>query len=69
VPSFVKTHDKEFFYKYTRADRALEIVDTLTVWWCSPLLFNDPFDTQISLRYGFSFDTVPEVLAGRIERI
>src|SRR5262249_50696881 len=53
----------------TRAERALEIFDRLTVWWCSPLLFNDPFDTQMSLRYGFSFDAVPEVLAARIERM
>jgi hypothetical protein len=69
VPSFVKTHNREFFYKYTRAERALEIFDRLTVWWCSPLLFNDPFDTQMRLRYGFSFDAVPELLAARIERM
>jgi hypothetical protein len=32
-------------------------------------MFNDPFDTQTGLRYGFSFDAVPEVLAARIEQM
>jgi len=37
---------------------------------CSSVYFFSKgyFDTQISLRYGFSFDTVPEGLAARIER-
>ena len=63
-----KTHDKEFFYKYVTSDTALRILSDLTVRWSSPLLFNDPFDTQMELRQGFEADNFELLLWQEIER-
>jgi len=65
----MKTHDKEFFYKYTTADTAKKILQNLNVRWSSPVLFNDPFDTQIDLSMGFSFDDISQPLAERFNKL
>jgi hypothetical protein len=44
-----KSHDKEYFYKYVTADVAKNILNTLQVKCSSPVLFNDPFDSQIEI--------------------
>lgn len=46
-----KTHDRDYFYKYVTADVAKIILDTLQVKCSSPLLFNDPFDSQIEIQH------------------
>jgi hypothetical protein len=43
---FKPIHNKKFFCKYVAADVAIKILSELKVKWSSPLLFNDPFDTQ-----------------------
>jgi hypothetical protein len=65
----MKTHDREFFYKYTSAHRGLDVLTNLTVWWCSPLLFNDPFDTHFSLNYGFPLDAFADAMASRVQQL
>ena len=49
-----KTHNKEFFYKYVTADVAKDILTSLRVKCSSPLLFNDPFDSQIEIKHDAS---------------
>ena len=47
-------HDNKFFYKYVTAETALEILKNQTFKYSSPVTFNDPFDMQTKLHYGFS---------------
>jgi hypothetical protein len=48
-----KTHDRDTFYKYRTAADTIGIISNLQVCCSSPILFNDPFDTLIELRFGF----------------
>jgi hypothetical protein len=41
----------EYFYKYVIADVAKLILENLQVKCSSPLLFNDPFDSQIVIQH------------------
>lgn len=50
----VKTHDREVFYKYLRPRDAIRVLEQLAIGWPSPLRFNDPFDTQLTIRVGFA---------------
>ena len=43
------TDDREFFYTYASSDNAKAILRNCSVRWSSPLLFNDPFETQFDL--------------------
>lgn len=63
----MKTHDREFFFKYTSATAAHAILTTLSVRWSSPLLFNDPFDTQLDFNPGLDASRLPDLLLSRIE--
>ncbi len=40
----LRLHDREYFYKYTKADAAMAIIKTRSLRWSSPLIFNDAFD-------------------------
>jgi hypothetical protein len=46
-----KYHDKACFYKYVTSDVAKIILNTLKVKCSSPILFNDPFDSQIEIQH------------------
>jgi DUF2971 family protein len=65
----VKTHDRDFFFKYMRADSGLTLLTSSTARWSCPLLFNDPFDTRFSVRIGFPPSDLPKALRPRIERL
>jgi hypothetical protein len=41
----------------------------LKVRWSSPLLFNDPFDTQFEIRYGFNFEELLSSLSKEMGKI
>lgn len=43
--------DKSYFCKYVTADVAKKILNDLQVKCSSPLLFNDPFDSQIEIQH------------------
>jgi hypothetical protein len=47
----MKARDREYFYKYVTADVAKTILETLKVKLSSPLLFNDPFDSQLEINH------------------
>lgn len=55
-----KHHERDFFFKYTSYNTAKIILRDLTYRWSSPLLFNDPFDTQMELRNGLDTEN-PEL--------
>ncbi len=65
----VKTHDREFFCKHVTASTAKKILQNLQVLWSSPLLFNDPFDTQFDLNFGFSLDELPATFLKEVEKL
>jgi hypothetical protein len=67
--TMTKTHDRDFFYKYTTASTAKLILNGLTVRWRSPAVFNDPFDTHLTLRFGFEPDEFPEPMARAFEEM
>jgi len=46
----MKAHNRDYFVKYLTSNTAKRILESLQVKWSSPLLFNDPFDTQIEFR-------------------
>src|ERR1041384_3877315 len=47
-----KSHDHPAFYKYRNAQGAIRLLRDLQLAWVSPLRFDDPFDTQIEIRFG-----------------
>lgn len=47
----LKCHNRDCFYKYVTADVAVNILSNLQVKCSSPLLFNDPFDSQMEIQY------------------
>lgn len=62
-------HDKTKFFKYTSAPTAIRILDTATVRYSSPLLFNDPFDIQSGLHFDFDIEAFPDKLLIRIKQL
>lgn len=46
-----RLHNRDFFYKYTTVNVAKKILNDLQVKYSSPLLFNDPFDSQIEIQH------------------
>lgn len=39
----------EYFYKYMRAENAIKLLESKTLWFSSPKNFNDPFDCNVDL--------------------
>lgn len=65
----MKTHNRDYFVKYMTSDTAKKVIDSLQVRWSSPLLFNDPFDTQFSLRFDFKDIEFEKALKAEIIKI
>ena len=59
-------HDRKYFYKYLPAETALKILQTRTLKYSSPALFNDPFDSQSKMQFGFE---IPEFVGAFSARI
>jgi hypothetical protein len=61
----IKFHDREYFYKYMKAEIAKKTLLDLKVLLRSPLTFNDPFDSQIDIRCDVSSgEELVEKIAG-----
>lgn len=69
MTGFVPLHDKEHFYKYYNAEATKLVLRNLAVKWSSPALFNDPFDLQINLDFGFDLDEVDKFFYEETSRI
>ena len=62
-------HNAERFFKYASASTALKILETSTVRYSSPLLFNDPFDVQSGLQFDFDIQSLPDRIFSRLEKL
>lgn len=63
------SHNREFFYKYLTAETALKILENRTLRYSSPVLFNDPFDTQTRVGYGFEMVDFMEAFTDELYRL
>jgi hypothetical protein len=57
------------FYKYMKPDTALAVLESRTVRFSTPLLFNDPFDVQSGLHFEFDLDSLHDKVLDRIEAL
>lgn len=55
-------HDKQHFFKYCTSNTLKQILKNRTLKWSSPTIFNDPFDIQTDLRFGFEMEDLKEPL-------
>ena len=62
-------HNKERFFKYTTAETLVTILETSTVRYSSPLLFNDPFDAQTGLHFDFDIQLFPGKVLSHIKSL
>ncbi len=47
----VKIHDRDYFYKYTTSETAIAVLRNKQIHLRSPIYFNDPFDSRITLGF------------------
>lgn len=62
-------HDRRFFYKYSTSETALLILENRKLRYSSPVFFNDPFDVQTTLDYGFTLLDLNEALQKELDRL
>jgi hypothetical protein len=62
-------HNQPYFYKYTSINTAKKILIGRKFRYSSPLLFNDPFDTQTELLFDYEIDSFPLKLFDEIEKL
>lgn len=60
-------HNKQFFYKYVSARTALLILQNKKLKYSSPLTFNDPFDVQTKIDYGFELTDLFSLLRAKFD--
>lgn len=51
-----RLHDRKSFIKYMSAETAIKVLESSSLRWSSPLLFNDPFDVPRELSFGITAD-------------
>lgn len=62
-------HKQRSFFKYTSAETAIKILESQSVRYSSPILFNDPFDVQSGLHYEFDTSSFPDKFMDSIEQL
>lgn len=62
----MKTHNKQFFYKYVSANTVRLILENNKLQYSSPSIFNDPFDVQTSAGYAFDPDDLFSLLSKKM---
>ena len=62
-------HNMTCFYKYSSIDTSKIILTARKFRYSSPLLFNDPFDTQTELVFDYDINSFPEKLLNEMIRI
>ncbi len=62
-------HNRRFFYKYTTIETALLILRNRKLKYSSPILFNDPFDVQMTLDYDFTLNDLNQALLKELDRL
>src|SRR4030042_4606700 len=61
--------EKRYFYKYATVETAMLILRNRTLKYSSPVLFNDPFDVQTKLDYGFTISEFDEAFRKEVYRL
>lgn len=64
-----RTHDRQSFFKYMPASTARAVLETRSLRWSSPLLFNDPFDVPRQLSFGITPQQLMEASARYIAQL
>lgn len=64
-----RSHDRTHFYKFATFDTACKILETCKLRWSSPLLFNDPFDHQLEIIFGFDKQEFQHTFLNELERL
>lgn len=64
-----KLHDKTYFYKYMPTESAKLVLGNRSLICRSPLDFNDPFDMQVGLNYGFQLKDLSTEIFGRLKHL
>jgi hypothetical protein len=64
-----RAHEKPYFFKYFKADTLKLVLQSHRLKWSAPTLFNDPFDHQATLKFGFSEGQFVAELARVLEQI
>jgi len=62
-------HNIKYFYKYVTFETALLILKNRTLKYSSPILFNDPFDTQTRFDFDFEPSELIEVFRDELYRL
>lgn len=57
------------FFKYLSPEAALASIDSGTMKWTSPRLFNDPFDFPVAMDFTFSGQELAEALTDELVRM
>jgi hypothetical protein len=62
-------HDVKYFYKYVTVETALLILQNRTLKYSSPVIFNDPFDVQTKVDFGFEVSDFMEAFIDELYRL
>ena len=62
-------HKMPYFYKYTTADTAKLVIETLCFRWSAPSKFNDPFDHRARLTFDVQPNLFAQLLTQSAERV
>jgi hypothetical protein len=63
---FKRNHSESYFYKYAKASTAKLILKEGNFLAQSPLKFNDPFDVQVGMHFGFDVQRFPELFYAKL---
>jgi hypothetical protein len=64
-----RKHNKDYFYKFMTIDTAKVVLETSSLRWSKPSLFNDPFDHQVSFEFPYSEKEFSNALAKKMEDV
>lgn len=64
-----RAHDRSHFFKYASFQTAMQVIESKSFRWSSPIKFNDPFDHQAGFVLDFNPDEFAKLFTASIERI
>lgn len=64
-----RLHNRQEFYKYATCATALRIIETRSLRWSAPTLFNDPFDHQTGFVMDMDLEQFAKLLTDSSERL
>lgn len=61
-----RMHERSTFYKYMSLNTAKIVLDSCSLRWSSPVLFNDPFDVPREVMPGINEINIGKALARKL---